>query len=129
MILIVNFLLITLILYNIFNNNIFEHFRGCSKNQSNAVYRQQSLTDRLYGKVNKLESKFNSLLMLSVKNNLGVLANKQKTEGGIQDFEDDLDDQNNKLKKIGGKSSKPIKGNFSGPRNFSRALKSSQSVS
>ena len=61
--------------------------------------------------------------MLSVKNNPGVLANKQKTEGGIQDFEDDLDDQNNKLKKIGGKSSKPIKGNFSGPRNFSRALK------
>tara|TARA_X000000368_G_scaffold358016_1_gene300682 strand:- start:3320 stop:3709 length:390 start_codon:yes stop_codon:yes gene_type:complete len=129
MIQLINFLLITLILYNLFNNNILEHFSGCSKSDSNAVYRQQAATDRLYGKLNKLEAKYNSLQMFSKINTMGVQSNKQNTEGEIAEFGDDLEDKEAELKKVGGKSSKPRKGNFAGPRNFAGALKSSNNTS
>lgn len=119
----INFLLITLILYNLFNNNILEHFSGCSKSQSNAVHRQQAVTDRLFGKINKLEAKYNGLAMNSSINKLGVASNKRNTEGGITDMKDDLDDKQAEMKKVGGKPSKPIKGNFKGSKIFARAFK------
>ena len=119
----INFLLITLILYNLFNNNILEHFSGCSKSESNAVHRQQAVTDRLFGKINKLEAKYNSLAMGSAVNKMGIASNKKNTEGGIAELDDDLKDQQAEMKKVGGKSSKPIKGNFKGSKIFARAFK------
>lgn len=119
----INFLLITLILYNLFNNNILEHFSGCSKSQSNAVHRQQAVTDRLFGKINKLEAKYNSLAMGSAVNKMGIASNKRNTEGGIAELDDDFKDQQAEMKKVGGKPSKPIKGNFKGSKIFARAFK------
>ncbi len=119
----INFLLITLILYNLFNNNILEHFSGCSKSESNAVHRQQAVTDRLFGKINKLEAKYNSLAMGSAVNKMGIASNKRNTEGGIADLDGDLKDQQAEMKKVGGKPSKPIKGNFKGSKIFARAFK------
>jgi len=119
----INFLLITLILYNLFNNNILEHFSGCSKSESNAVHRQQAVTDRLFGKINKLEAKYNSLAMGSAVNKMGVAMNKKNTEGGIAELDDDFKDQQAEMKKVGGKPSKPIKGNFKGSKIFARAFK------
>ena len=119
----INFLLITLILYNLFNNNILEHFSGCSKSQSNAVHRQQAVTDRLFGKINKLEAKYNSLAMGSADNKMGIASNKRNTEGGIAELDDDFKDQQAEMKKVGGKPSKPIKGNFKGSKIFARAFK------
>lgn len=119
----INFLLITLILYNLFNNNILEHFSGCSKSESNAVHRQQAVTDRLFGKINKLEAKYNSLAMGSTVNKMGIAMNKKNTEGGIADLDDDLKDKQAEMKKVGGKPSKPIKGNFKGSKIFARAFK------
>ena len=57
LIILLNFLLLTLILYNIYNCKFIENFKGCSGSSSNAVYRQQSETDRLNGKINSLISK------------------------------------------------------------------------
>ena len=119
----INFLLITLILYNLFNNKILEHFSGCSKSESNAVHRQQAVTDRLFGKINKLEAKYNSLAMGSTVNKMGIAMNKKNTEGGIADLDDDLKDKQAEMKKVGGKPSKPIKGNFKGSKIFARAFK------
>lgn len=119
----INFLLITLILYNLFNNNILEHFSGCSKSESNAVHRQQAVTDRLFGKINKLEAKYNSLAMGSAVNKMGIASNKRNTEGGIAELDGDLKDQQAEMKKVGGKPSKPIKGNFKGSKIFARAFK------
>ena len=119
----INFLLITLILYNLFNNNILEHFSGCSKSESNAVHRQQAVTDRLFGKINKLEAKYNSLAMGSTVNKMGIAMNKKNTEGGIADLDDDLKDKQAEMKKVRGKPSKPIKGNFKGSKIFARAFK------
>ena len=119
----INFLLITFILNNLFNNNILEHFSGCSKSESNAVHRQQAVTDRLFGKINKLEAKYNSLAMGSAVNKMGVAMNKKNTEGGIAELDDDFKDQQAEMKKVGGKPSKPIKGNFKGSKIFARAFK------
>tara|TARA_B100000035_G_scaffold297724_1_gene290764 strand:- start:465 stop:851 length:387 start_codon:yes stop_codon:yes gene_type:complete len=128
MIQIINFLLITLIIYNLFNNNILEHFSGCSKSNSNAVYRQQATTDRLYGKLNKLEAKYNQLQALSNVNRIGININKQNTEGAVTEASDELENKEAEMKRVGGKPSKPIKGNFKGPRIFASALKSSNST-
>lgn len=128
MIQLINFLLITLIIYNLFNNNILEHFSGCSKSKSNAVYRQQAVTDRLFGKINKLEAKYKGLEGKSAINGIGVQLNKKNTEGEIGKFGDDLENKEAEMKKVGGKPSKPIKGNFKGPRVFASALKSSNST-
>ena len=43
----INFILITLILYNILNSKIVEGLSGCSGSNKNAIYRQQALTNRL----------------------------------------------------------------------------------
>ena len=118
----INFLLITLILYNLFNSNILEQFSGCSKSKSNAVYRQQALTDRLFGKINKLEAKYNQLNMLTSINRMGVSANSKNMEGGIDEMNDDLEDKQAEMKKIGKKPSKPIKGKFKGSKIFARAF-------
>ena len=122
MIQLINFVLITLIIYNLFNNNILEHFSGCSKSKSNAVYRQQAVTDRLFGKINKLEAKYQALKIQSNINNMGVKANKQNTESGIGELEGDLKGAESRLKKVGGKPQKPIKGIFKGPKIFARAF-------
>ena len=42
----INFILITLILYNVMNSKIIEGLSGCSGSNKNAVYRQQALTNR-----------------------------------------------------------------------------------
>ena len=118
----INFLLITLIVYNLFNSNILEHFSGCSKSESDAVYRQQAVTDRLFGKINKLEAKYAQLNMLSSVNKMGVSANSKNLEGGVDEMNDDLEEKQAKMKKIGKRPSKPIKGKFKGSKIFARAF-------
>ena len=122
MIQLINFVLITLIIYNLFNNNILEHFSGCSKSKSNAVYRQQAVTDRLFGKINKLKAKYQVLKNLSAMNKLGVQANKQNTDSGIGKLESDLKSKESEMKNVGGKPAKPIKGIFKGSKIFARAF-------
>ena len=60
-IILLNFLLLTLILYNFINSKVVEYFSGCSGSSKNAVYRQQSKTDIMTSEINKLKTQYNAL--------------------------------------------------------------------
>ena len=60
-IILLNFLLLTLILYNFINSKVVEYFSGCSGSSKNAVYRQQSKTDIMASEINKLKTQYNAL--------------------------------------------------------------------
>ena len=55
-ILFVNFVLITLILYSFANSKVVEGLSGCSGGNQSAIYRQQALTNRLFNEINILKN-------------------------------------------------------------------------
>ena len=127
----INFLLITLILYSVFNSKILENFKGCPKNESNAVYRQQASTDRLYGMINKLETKYNVLNSRININGLGIVANRKTTGEAVGEAKSEMDEEKEDLKKIGknwnSNKGPSIKGKFKGGDTLSNSMKHSSS--
>ena len=61
-ILFINFLLVTLILYSFANSKVMEGLSGCSGSNKNAVYRQQALTNRLFSEINTLKAEYKELV-------------------------------------------------------------------
>ena len=93
-----NFLLITLILYNIFSSNIIEGLTGCSPNQKSAVYKQQALIDRLFSELNELKAEYKQLQVTTATNTMKIGANSgnmrtttAKVEEGRKEKERELD--------------------------------------
>ena len=98
-IILLNFLLLTLILYNFINSKVVEYFSGCSGNSKNAVYRQQSKTDIMASEINKLKTQYNALNKQNKlnKGNIGmnnvlIKSQVQKVKGGAEKMEKELDD-------------------------------------
>ena len=98
-IILLNFLLLTLILYNFINSKVVEYFSGCSGSSKNAVYRQQSKTDILTSQINKLKTQYNALNKKNITNEGNIVTNKslirsqvQKVKGGADKMERELDD-------------------------------------
>jgi len=93
-----NFLLITLILYNIFSSNIIEGLSGCSPNQKSAVYKQQALIDRLFSETNELKAEYKQLKGVAATNTIKIGANSgnmrkttAKVDEGRKEKERELD--------------------------------------
>ena len=78
-IILLNFLLLTLILYNFINSNVVEYFSGCSGSSKNAVYRQQSKTDIMASQINKLKTQYNALNKQNTKKTLKKAGRKTNT--------------------------------------------------
>ena len=98
-IILLNFLLLTLILYNFINSKVVEYFSGCSGSSKNAVYRQQSKTDIMASQINKLKTQYNALNKQNTKNRGNIGINKslirsqvEKVKGGANKMESELDD-------------------------------------
>jgi len=98
-IILLNFLLLTLILYNFINSKVVEYFSGCSGNSKNAVYRQQSKTDIMASQINKLTTQYNALNKQNIQNrgyigvNGGLIRSEvEKVKGGAEKMESELDD-------------------------------------
>ena len=98
-IILLNFLLLILILYNFINSKVVEYFSGCSGSSKNAVYRQQSKTDVMASEINKLKTQYNALNKLNKFNTGNIGVNKavirsqvQKVKGGAEKMEKELDD-------------------------------------
>ena len=98
-IILLNFLQLTLILYNFINSNVVEYFSGCSGSSKNAVYRQQSKTDIMASQINKLKTQYNALNKQNTKNRGNIGINKslirsqvEKVKGGADKMESELDD-------------------------------------
>ena len=57
-IMIINFTLITLIIYDLFKktNRVTEPLEGCNKNKNDLVYKQEAKIDRLFGELNNIKN-------------------------------------------------------------------------
>ena len=98
-IILLNFLLLTLILYNFINSKVIEYFSGCSGSSKNAVYRQQSKTDIMTSEINKLKTQYNALNRQNKFNQGNIGVNKslirsqvKKVKGGADKMEKELDE-------------------------------------
>ena len=83
-----------------------EYFSGCSGNSKNAVYRQQSLTDRLYGEIDKLKAKYILLKQNSASQKSDIRYNKRLATSAIKGVQDGKKDMEGDLAKIDKKSKK-----------------------
>ena len=80
-IIIINILIISLILYQIFikSENIIESLENCPKNKKNVVFKQEAKLDNLYSQFNTLK---NDLLVLEKQ----IKQNKIKTKENSEDI-------------------------------------------
>tara|TARA_Y100000389_G_scaffold45680_1_gene40539 strand:- start:2122 stop:2568 length:447 start_codon:yes stop_codon:yes gene_type:complete len=142
-IILLNFLLLTLILYNFINSKVVEYFSGCSGSSKNAVYRQQSKTDIMASQINKLKTQYNALNKQNITNRGNIGTNKslirsqvQKVKGGADKMEKELD---NTEKDSGGDTDYSLSGSKStanvhsgnpvNAKNFASGIRSSNSDS
>ena len=142
-IILLNFLLLTLILYNFINSKVVEYFSGCSGSSKNAVYRQQSKTDIMASQINKLKIQYNALNKQNITNRGNIGTNKsiirsqvQKVKGGADKMEKELD---NTEKDSGGDTDYSLSGSKStanvhsgnpvNAKNFASGIRSSNSDS
>ena len=84
-IILLNFLLISLILYSFLNSRVVEYFSGCPVGQNNAVTRQSSQLSRNEAQINSLLSKYMSLKMTSTMQNALIKANGQHAKNLAND--------------------------------------------
>lgn len=142
-IILLNFLLLTLILYNFINSKVVEYFSGCSGSSKNAVYRQQSKTDIMASQINKLKTQYNALNKQNITNRGNIGTNKslirsqvQKVKGASDKMEKELD---NAEKDSGGDTDYSLSGSKStanvhsgnpvNAKNFASGIRNSNSDS
>jgi hypothetical protein len=87
-ILFVNFVLITLILYSFANSKVVEGLSGCSGGNQSAIYRQQALTNRLFNEINILKEEYKELDGTRKKNTGYIALNLLKNRSAVSDIND-----------------------------------------
>ena len=129
-----NFLLITLILYTVLTSKTIEGLSGCSSNESNALYRQQALINRLFSELNTVKAQFEKLNATVANQSILIGSNKALTKGATAKISDEKAKKEKELDDLDKKDSVP--GGASVPNsnnpaaaNFSAAMKSSASSS
>jgi hypothetical protein len=98
LIIFINFILITLILYNVLNSNIIEGLSGCSGGNKNAVYRQQALTNRLFSELNKLKAQYSQLNMQKTMNTSFINVNKMRMKSATKSINDGRKEKEKELR-------------------------------
>ena len=88
LIIFINFLLITLILYNIINSKLVEGLSGCSGSNKNAIYRQQALTNRLFSQMNTLKAEYKELDNKRANNTRLIGTNKANSRSAVSSMND-----------------------------------------
>ena len=79
-IIILNFLLITLIVYSFLNSKVVEYFSGCPSGQNNEVTKQSSQLSQNESQLAKLEAKYRQLYLLTLTQNSRINANKGRSK-------------------------------------------------
>jgi len=129
-----NFLLITLILYNVLTSKTIEGLSGCSSNESNALYRQQALINRLFSELNTVKAQYTQLNMQVISQKMLIGANKALTKGAVSNISDEKAKKEKELDDLTGKNSVPGGASFPNSNSkvaaqFSGAMKGSSSSS
>ena len=127
----INFILITLILYNVINSKIIEGLSGCSGSNKNAVYRQQALTNRLFSELNKLKAQYGQLNMQKTMNTSLININKMKMKSATKNIEEGRKEKEKELndleKKYNIPGGAPLATGDGGAGGFASAMKNSAS--
>ena len=129
-----NFLLITLILYNVLTSKTIEGLSGCSSSESNALYRQQALLNRLFSELNTVKAQYTQLNTQVINQKMLIGMNKSLTKGAVSNIsearakkEKELDDLGKRNSVPGG--APPPNSNSKVASQFSGAMKNSASSS
>ena len=85
----INFLLITLILFSFLNSKLIEGLSGCSGDQKNVIYRQAALIDRLFSDINKLKAEFKDLERNRLVNTSLISTNTMQSKSAINDVNEE----------------------------------------
>ena len=96
-IIILNFLLITLIVYSFLNSKVVEYFSGCPSGQNNEVTKQSSQLSQNESQLAKLEAKYRQLYLLSLTQNSRINANKDRSKSLASGV---TDEKNKKMKEL-----------------------------
>ena len=96
-IILLNFLLISLMLYSFLNSKVVEYFSGCPSGQNNAVTRQSSQLSQNEQQLFKLEEKYKQLFAMTMMQNMQIKANGQNAK---QLSGDVLDEKDSKMKEL-----------------------------
>ena len=107
LIIFINFILITLILYNVLNSNIIEGLSGCSGSNKNAVYRQQALTNRLFSELNKLKAQYGQLNVQKTRNTSLINVNKMRMKSATKSINDSKKEKGKELDDLESLNGKP----------------------
>jgi hypothetical protein len=97
LIIFINFILITLILYNVLNSKIIEGLSGCSGSNKNAIYRQQALTNRLFSELNKLKAQYGQLNSQKTRNTSLINVNKMRMKSATKSINDSKKEKEKEL--------------------------------
>ena len=132
LIILFNFLLITLILYTVLTSKTIEALSGCSSSESNALYRQQALINRLFSELNTVKAQYGELNGIASSNKILIGANKALSQGAVKNVADEKAKKQKELDDLDKEN--PIPGGASIPNSnnpvasqFSGALKGSAS--
>lgn len=126
----INFILITLILYNILNSKVIEGLSGCSGSNKNAIYRQQALTNRLFSELNTLKAKFGQLSGEKTTNTKLIGINKMRVRSAVSGINDEKKKKEKELADVEkGQDEQPgaapMPTGSGGEKKFSKAIKNS----
>ena len=127
----INFLLITLILFSFMNSKLVEGLSGCSGSNKNAIYRQQALTNRLFSEMNKLKAEYNMLNVQSTTNKSLIAMNKAGSRAAVSDLNDKRAEKEKELDDLGKKEGQndvnvpPLAKGDGGSGAFAAAMKQS----
>ena len=84
-IILLNFLLISLILYSFLNSRIVEYFSGCPASQNNTVTKQSAQLSRNESQLAKLQAQYGQLSSLAMTQNMRIKANGQNAKSLSKD--------------------------------------------
>ena len=99
-IILLNFLLISLILWSFLNSKVVEYFSGCPSGQNNKVTQQSSQLSQNESQLSKLQAQYNQLYMLSTLQNIRIQANGQNVKQISGDVMKQKDEKTKELDKL-----------------------------
>lgn len=98
-IILLNFLLLSLIIYSFLNSKVVEYFAGCPSGDTNAVTQQSAQLSQNEQQLSKLNNLYQSLYQTSLSQNTLIKANGQRSK---QLSGDVLKQKDEKMKELNG---------------------------
>jgi len=97
LIILLNFLLISLILWSFLNSKVVEYFSGCPASQNNKVTQQSSQLSRNESQLAKLQAQYGELSSLAMAQNMRIKANGQNAKSITNDTMEEKDEKMKEL--------------------------------